>query len=124
MAALLHTEEQQRVFVEGYKIGIHSWIHELNSVLPYEVERDLMFRSADTLEKNTGIRPVGLRSPSRDFSPNTLRIESELDLLYDSSLMADEDCYDLLLDGKLTGIVEVPVEWIRDDAVYFMMHRF
>ena len=87
VAALLHTEEQQCVFVEGYKIGIHSWIHELNSVLPYEVERDLMFRSADTLEKNTGIRPVGLRSPSRDFSPNTLRIESELDLLYDSSLM-------------------------------------
>jgi peptidoglycan/xylan/chitin deacetylase (PgdA/CDA1 family) len=43
VAALLHTEEQQCVFVEGYKIGIHSWIHELNSVLPYEVERDLMF---------------------------------------------------------------------------------
>jgi peptidoglycan-N-acetylglucosamine deacetylase len=38
--------------------------------------------------------------------------------------MADEDCYDLLLDGKSTGIVEVPMEWIRDDAVYFMMHRF
>jgi peptidoglycan/xylan/chitin deacetylase (PgdA/CDA1 family) len=124
VAALLHTEEQQRVFVEGYKIGFHSWIHELNSVLPYEVERDLMFRSADTLEKNTGIRPVGLRSPSRNFSPNTRRIESELDLLYDSSLMADEDCYDPLLDSKLTGIVEVPVEWIRDDAVNFMMHRF
>jgi peptidoglycan-N-acetylglucosamine deacetylase len=96
----------------------------LNSVLPYEVERDLMFRSTDTLEKITGIRPVGLRTPSWDFSPNTLRIESELGLLYDSSLMADEDCYDLLLDGKSTGIVEVPVEWIRDDAVYFMMHRF
>jgi hypothetical protein len=37
--------------------------------------------------------------------------------------MADEDCYDPL-DSKLIGIVEVPVEWIRDDAVNFMMHRF
>ena len=45
-------------------------------------------------------------------------------LLYDSSLMADEDCYELLLDGEPTGIVELPVEWVRDDAVYFMMHRF
>jgi peptidoglycan-N-acetylglucosamine deacetylase len=124
VAALLHPEEQQRVVAEGHEIGIHGWIHELNSVLPYEVERDLMFRSTDTLEKITGIRPVGLRTPSWDFSPNTLRIESELGLLYDSSLMADEDCYDLLLDGKSTGIVEVPVEWIRDDAVYFMMNRF
>jgi hypothetical protein len=45
-------------------------------------------------------------------------------LLYDSSLMADEDCYELVLDGTPTGIVELPVEWVRDDAVYFMMNRF
>ena len=38
--------------------------------------------------------------------------------------MADEDCYELLLDGRGTGIVELPVEWVRDDAAYFMMHRF
>jgi hypothetical protein len=38
-------------------------------------------------------------------------------------LMADEDCYELLLKGEPTGIVEVPVEWIRDDAPCFLMHR-
>jgi peptidoglycan-N-acetylglucosamine deacetylase len=124
VAALLYPDEQKRLVAEGHEIGIHGWIHELNSVLPYEVERDLMFRSTDTLEKITGVRPVGLRTPSWDFSPNTLRIETELGLLYDSSLMADEDCYDLVMDGKSTGIVEVPVEWVRDDAVYFMMNRF
>ncbi|MFW7354608.1 MAG: polysaccharide deacetylase family protein [Brucella sp.] len=124
VTALLYPDEQRRVIAEGHEIGIHGWIHELNSVLPYEAERDLMFRSADALEKITGIRPVGLRTPSWDFSPNTLRIETELELLYDSSLMADEDCYELVMEGTPTGIVEVPVEWIRDDAVYFMMHRF
>jgi peptidoglycan-N-acetylglucosamine deacetylase len=124
VAALLYPDEQQRLVAEGHEIGIHGWIHELNSVLPYEAERDLMFRATDTLEKITGVRPVGLRTPSWDFSPNTLRIETELGLLYDSSLMADEDCYDLVMDGKSTGIVEVPVEWVRDDAVYFMMNRF
>lgn len=124
VAALLHPDEQRRVIAEGHEIGIHGWIHELNSVLPYDVEHDLMFRSTDTLEKITGVRPVGLRTPSWDFSPHTLRIETELGLLYDSSLMADEDCYELVMDGTPTGIVEVPVEWIRDDAVYFMMHRF
>ena len=123
VAALLHPDEQRRVVAEGHEIGIHGWIHELNSVLPYEAERDLMLRSADTLEKITGKRAVGLRTPSWDFSPNTLRIEKEMGLAYDSSLMADEDCYELLLDGQPTGIVELPVEWIRDDAVYFMMHR-
>ena len=83
VVALLHPDEQRRVVAEGHEIGIHGWIHELNSVLPYEAERDLMLRSADALEKITGKRAVGLRTPSWDFSPNTLRIEKELGLLYD-----------------------------------------
>jgi peptidoglycan/xylan/chitin deacetylase (PgdA/CDA1 family) len=124
VAALLYPDEQRRVVKEGHEIGIHGWIHELNSVLPEAAERDLMMRSCEALEKITGKRPVGLRTPSWDFSPNTLAIEKEMGLLYDSSLMSDEDCYELLLDGKPTGIVELPVEWVRDDAVYFMMHRF
>ena len=124
VAALLHSDEQRRVVAEGHEIGIHGWIHELNSVLPYAAERDLLLRASDTLEKITGTRPVGIRTPSWDFSPNTLAIEKEMGLLYDSSLMADEDCYELLLDGVPTGIVELPVEWVRDDAVYLSMHRF
>lgn len=122
--AKMYPDEQRDLVGDGHEIGIHGWIHELNSVLPVENERDLMMRSADALEKITGIRPVGLRTPSWDFSDSTLAIEKEMGLLYDSSLMADEDCYELLLDGDATGIVELPVEWVRDDAVYFMMNRF
>ena len=124
VTALLHPDEQRRIVAEGHEIGIHGWIHELNSVLPYEAERDLMLRSADVLEKISGVRPVGMRTPSWDFSRNTLAIEAEMGLLYDSSLMSDEDCYELLLDGEPCGVVELPVEWVRDDAVYFMMNRF
>ncbi len=124
VSALLYPDEQRQLVAEGHEIGIHGWIHELNSQLPYEIERDLMFRSADTLEKVSGQRPVGLRTPSWDFSPATLRIERELGLLYDSSLMADDDPYELVEAGEPTGIVELPVEWIRDDAVYFNMNRF
>jgi len=124
VAALLHPDEQKRIVDEGHEIGIHGWIHELNSVLPYDVERDLMLRSADSLEAITGVRPVGLRTPSWDFSPNTLRIARDMGLAYDSSLMADDDCYELILEGEPTGLVELPVEWIRDDAAYLLMHRF
>ena len=54
----------------------------------------------------------------------TLQIARELGLLYDSSLFADDDPYEILDQGEATGIVELPVEWIRDDAPYFMMNRF
>jgi len=124
VTALVHPDEQRALVAAGHEIGIHGWIHELNSGLSYEDELDLMLRSSDALTRITGKRPVGLRTPSWDFSPSTLRIQKEMGLLYDSSLMADEDCYELLLDGEPSGVVELPVEWVRDDAVYFMMNRF
>jgi peptidoglycan/xylan/chitin deacetylase (PgdA/CDA1 family) len=122
--AQLYPDEQRRVVGEGHEIGIHGWIHERNSTLPAAAERDLQVRSCDMLEKIAGVRPVGIRTPSWDFSPHTLAITRDMGLLYDSSLMADDDCYELLLDNEPTGVVELPVEWIRDDAVYFNMNRY
>jgi peptidoglycan/xylan/chitin deacetylase (PgdA/CDA1 family) len=124
VSALLYPDEARGVAEEGHEIGIHSWIHERNTALPYEAERDLAFRAAETLEKVTGQRPVGMRTASWDFSLRTLDIIREMGLLYDSSLMADDDPYELVADGVPTGIVELPPEWIRDDAVYFNMNRF
>ena len=124
VAAMLYPDEQRRVIAEGHEIGLHGWIHELNSILPEKDERELHRRAFDTLTKITGVQPVGMRTPSWDFSPATLTIQREMGLLYDSSLMADNDPYELEQHGEATGIVELPVEWIRDDAVYFNMNRF
>jgi peptidoglycan/xylan/chitin deacetylase (PgdA/CDA1 family) len=124
VSALLHPEEVRAVAEEGHEIGIHSWIHEANTQLPPGVERELTFRAADTLERIAGRRPVGIRTASWDFSVDTMDIIRELGLLYDSSLMADDDPYELTDQGEPTGIVELPPEWIRDDAVYFNMLRF
>lgn len=124
VSALLYPHEQRRVIAEGHEIGLHGWIHEVNSTLSEADERDLHLRSCDVLTQITGVRPVGMRTPSWDFSPATLKIQREMGLLYDSSLMADNDPYELEEHGERTGIVELPVEWIRDDAVYFNMNRF
>ena len=100
VTALLYPDEQRRVVAEGHEIGIHGWIHERNSVLPLEAERDLQMRSAERWRGS----PACARSASarrRGISArNTLAITREMGLLYDSSLMADDDCYELLLDGE------------------------
>jgi peptidoglycan/xylan/chitin deacetylase (PgdA/CDA1 family) len=124
VVASLYPDEQRRVVAAGHEVAIHGWIHERNSDLSPEEERDLQMRSAEVLERITGVRPVGIRTPSWDFTPHTLAITRDMGLLYDSSLMADVDCYELLLNGENSGVVELPVEWIRDDAVYFNMNRF
>jgi peptidoglycan/xylan/chitin deacetylase (PgdA/CDA1 family) len=124
VVALIYPDEVKRVAAEGHEIGIHSWIHEANTTLPPGAERELTLRAADTLARIAGSRPVGIRTASWDFSTETLAIIREMGLLYDSSLMADDDAYELLENGKPTGIVELPPEWIRDDAVYYNMVRF
>jgi peptidoglycan/xylan/chitin deacetylase (PgdA/CDA1 family) len=121
--AELYPAEQRSIVEAGHEIGLHGWIHEFNSNLPAGVERDLMFRSHDVLTRIAGDSPVGLRTPSWDFSQQTLAIVREMGLLYDSSLMADDEPYELLEDGEATGVVELPVEWIRDDYPYFGMDR-
>ncbi len=121
--AQLYPDEQRAVVAAGHEIGIHGWIHERNSTLSPAVERDLCLRAADALTLLTGTRPVGMRTPSWDFSQHTLSIIRELGLLYDSSLMADDDPYELLEDGQPTGVVELPPEWIRDDFPYFNFDR-
>lgn len=123
VAAMINEAEVRTLAERGHEIGIHSWIHETNSRLDYATELDLALRARDVLEHLGGRRPVGMRTASWDFSPWTLKIVREMGLLYDSSLMADDEPYELLDEGKPSGIVEIPVEWIRDDAVYFAMDR-
>jgi peptidoglycan/xylan/chitin deacetylase (PgdA/CDA1 family) len=124
VSALLHPEEARGYVEAGHELGIHGWIHERNQQLSAADERELAFRATDTLEQLTGTRPVGVRTPSWDFSAATLRIIRELGLVYDSSLMADDEPYEIIEDGQPTGVVEIPVEWIRDDAPYFSMERY
>jgi peptidoglycan-N-acetylglucosamine deacetylase len=103
-----------------HEIGIHGWIHENLVELNDEAkERELLNKSIDLLTKLIGKRPVGYRAPSWAMSPFTMKQVKEAGFLYDSSLMASDDAYDISLDGKSTGIVELPIERILDDAPYF-----
>ncbi len=103
-----------------HEIGIHGWIHERLPVLNDEKEEQrLLDQSIETLTKAMGKRPVGYRAPSWKFSKYTLAQVKAAGFLYDSSLMASDDAYEINLDGKPTGLVELPIERIVDDAPYF-----
>ena len=124
VSAMLHQASVKAIMEPGHhEIGLHGWIHERNSQLEGPTERDLLTRAAKALEMATGKRPVGMRTPSWDYSPSTIQIARELGLLYDSSLMADDRPYEVVAAGQPTGIVELPVEWILDDFPYFWMDR-
>lgn len=123
VAGLIEPEALQPIMSAGHEIGVHGWIHENNSKLDRATERELMVRARDTLAELTGIMPVGHRSANWDLSPHTIELVAELGFAYDSSLMADDSCYELLVEGRETGVVEIPVDWVRDDAVYLLFNR-
>ena len=124
VASQLHPGETRSYVEAGHEVGVHGWIHERNTLLERDQELELTARCLTVLERDCGVRPVGIRTPSWDFSDSTLSIIRELGFAYDSSLMADTEPYELLADGAPTGIVEIPVEWIRDDAPYLAMNRY
>ena len=78
-----------------------------------------MTQAIDYLSKATGKRPVGFRAPSWAFSPHTLGHVLKAGFLYDSSMMAMDEPYEIRADGKPTGLVELPIEWILDDFPYY-----
>ena len=102
-----------------HEFAIHGWIHERNNQISGSEERRLVMQAIDFMEEATGSRPVGYRAPSWNFSDSTLDILRELGFLYDSSLMADDRPYELMANGEATGMVELPVDWILDDAPLF-----
>jgi peptidoglycan/xylan/chitin deacetylase (PgdA/CDA1 family) len=102
-----------------HEFAVHGWIHELNMTLPDSAERALLTKAVAELTALTGQRPTGYRAPSWNFSPNTLTILRDMGFRYESSLMADDAPYELLQRGQPTGLVELPVQWILDDAPLF-----
>lgn len=99
-----------------HEFAVHGWIHERNTQVPAEKEREMVINSIKMLTDLTGEKPVGYRAPSWDFSAATPSILKEAGFLYESSMMSDDRPYELVIGGKPSGIVELPVEWILDDA--------
>ncbi len=103
-----------------HEIGMHGWIHEDLVELNDEArEQELLNRAIQVMTKLVGKKPVGFRAPSWAMSSWTMKQIRDAGVLYDSSLMSSDDAYEVLLDGKPTGIVELPIGRILDDYAYY-----
>lgn len=118
----------EEVWARGHDVEHHGWSHTRPSNYADRAsERADVERGVEAIESLTGRRPTGYRSPSWDFSPNTLEILQELGFEWDSSQMArDFELYRLREGwqapadapyerGTPTDVIEVPVSWQRDD---------
>ena len=70
-----------------------------------------------TIERITGERMKGYRSPSWELSEHSLSLLVDCGFLYDSSLVGDDVPYVVPAPGG--SLVEVPIHWELDDAPFF-----
>jgi len=104
--ALLHPEMLAAIQKSGrHEIAVHGWIHEFPPRLTDGEEERLLDKAIDYLTKATGKRPVGYRAPSWAFSPVTLDLIRKKGFLYDSSLQAMDEPYEIVSRGQATGLI-------------------
>ncbi|MEL6964473.1 MAG: polysaccharide deacetylase [Pseudomonadota bacterium] len=103
----------EAIIADGHEVGFHGYIHEAPNSLSRDDERYWMERSIEVIERFTGQRPRGNRSPLYHFSDNTADLLTEHGFLYDSSLMGDDIPYILRTDAA--ELVELPTHWGVDD---------
>ncbi|HUG16182.1 MAG TPA: hypothetical protein VMM78_14325 [Thermomicrobiales bacterium] len=70
----------------------------------------------EALRAITGDAPAGYRSPAWAFSANTLDLLRQYGFVYSSNLMSDFVPW--TYPG--TNLIELPVQWILDDAPFFL----
>lgn len=119
VAALLDPEVVQSIKKGPHEIGYHGWVHEFPTEVadPAEEER-LLTQSLDVLEAQWGRRPVGNRSAGHVMSQSTVDILARSKMIYDSTLESTEEPFEILVDGKPSGIVELSSNWIIDDSPF------
>jgi peptidoglycan/xylan/chitin deacetylase (PgdA/CDA1 family) len=117
--AMLHPDMLASILQSGrHEVGVHGWIHEFPPRLSPEEEERLLDQAIAYLTKATGKRPVGYRAPSWAFSSVTLDLIQKKGFLYDSSLQALDEPYEILSRGKDTGIVELAIDWTLTETPY------
>jgi peptidoglycan/xylan/chitin deacetylase (PgdA/CDA1 family) len=109
-----YPDRVREIIAAGHEVGHHGHTHVAPGRLEPSVERAEFVRALDVLEQ-LGAEVVGYRSPAWDFSATTLSLLVEHGIRYSSNLMDDLRPY--VHPG--TAVVELPVQWILDDAPHF-----
>jgi peptidoglycan/xylan/chitin deacetylase (PgdA/CDA1 family) len=121
MGVMLHPEMVPAILARGrHEIGVHGWIHEFWPGLGDAAKEErLLTQSIEYLTKATGKRPAGVRAPGSGFSPHTFDLIRKAGFLYDSSLLAADEPYEIVSNGQPTGVIELPISEVGNDYVYY-----
>lgn len=109
-----HPGRIEQIVAAGHEIAHHGYTHTPPAALTRDQEDAEIAKGLEVL-RSFGAEVTGYRSPAWDFSANTRELLERHGFAYSSNLMDD------LVPYRWEGspIVELPVQWILDDAAHF-----
>ena len=110
----------ESIVAAGIEVGHHSYSHTWSEHLDEYAERDEMARGMEVLEKVTGKRPRGWRSPAAEFTAHTVDLLEEFGFEYSSNMFDADSPYLLRNGNRTTRIVEFSFAWLLDDAPFWL----
>ncbi|MGO9309336.1 MAG: polysaccharide deacetylase family protein [Spirochaetia bacterium] len=113
-----HEAAVREIVKRGHEVAHHGYLHERPDLLDERQEEEILQRGTRILERITGRKPRGYRAPSWEMKERTPRLLRNNGLLYDSSLMGDDEPYRIAA-GQGEELLEIPVHWTNDDWVHF-----
>lgn len=111
-----HPDVIEAIRDQGHELAHHGYLHERPTELTREQEAEVLVKGIEALRRVTGEPPRGYRSPAWEFSANTLQLLAEHGFRYSSNLMS----HFLPWQHTDTEIIELPVQWLLDDAPFFL----
>lgn len=120
VSAMLHPQVVSEILKrDRHEIATNGWMHESLPALDSAMEEERLLRQAvEYLTKVTGRRPVGYRAPGWAYSHHTITLIRQFGFLYESSLMAMDEPYEVVSNGQPTGVVALPTGWTLVEAPY------
>jgi peptidoglycan-N-acetylglucosamine deacetylase len=107
-----------------HEIGLLGWSDENVAALNNAAEESrLLTRAIERVTASAGRKPIGARGPSGTVSLHTMALLKQAGILYDSSLQARDEPYEVLLKGQPSGIVELPNNVYRNDQRFLTSGR-
>jgi peptidoglycan-N-acetylglucosamine deacetylase len=110
-----HSNTVRMIADAGHEICHHGYIHEHPTELSLAEEEAVLVSGIEAIERITGNKPSGYRSPAWEFSSNTVELLVRYGFSYSSNLMSDI----VPFQHQGTELLELPVQWIIDDAPFF-----
>ena len=105
----------RNIVADGHEVAMHGYLHERVDRLTLDENRAVMVKSFEVFEQQLAKQMFRYRSPAWEMTPELFGLLKEFKLKYDSSLMGYDHPY------EVDGVVELPVQWLLDDAIFFVI---